>query len=231
MRITSSLTLAALLLGLGSARLAAEEVAATENVRTNFAPGAVLSPDEVRQVVSLAHQCGINPVATVRTDYVHPSSIKLIYVIGAERKEGRNVFTIGLTITRRQWSGPPEKPLKSLGDFSADAHGLYTNHITLFMVADRTIRVQLSGDVPLPDADKIVPALVKADFRYRDEKLKAKLQGIDFSEPFGLATGLRKGSYSMAHSCGGSDSTCLMIIEFTFEDNRVTIVSVEMMVS
>lgn len=200
-------------------------------VRTNFAPEAVLSSDELATVIDLAKQCGIPEVTEIYTFNNHlPSSYFSIGAKSAEVTRGRRVTFVTVQIDREKWSSKEMRRssdiFKSAGDFWVARGGVTTNILTTFSVSGRTARVRLSDAIPLATADKIVEAFASGKIRYTDKARNEELKGVSLSQPIALDRDHLGFAISFSPSKGS-----VVWVFFTLETDGVTVTSIESLVS
>jgi len=220
----------ALLLGCSLLRCAAEKTIST-GVRTHFASEAVLTSRELTTVIKLAKECGVPDVAEVSTfNNYHPSSFFSVGVKSAEISHGREISFVSVTIDCVKFSSRAVRRssnvLKSKGGFWIDRRGVRTNVLTTFSVPGGTARLRLSGDVPLPIADRIVEAFATGKIRYGDRAKQEELMSVNLSQPISL--GRDQERFVIWFSTG---PWSLVFVRFTLDVEGVKIITVNESVS
>jgi hypothetical protein len=197
------------------------------DVRTNFVPEAKLSKKELRDVVKLANQCGIDHVTEVYTYCILPTSVCGIGVKSQEKVQGREVTCRLLFVNNRRWAGPPEEasvvpPVKELGKFWTTS-GVSEERFTTSSVCGNEAKVVLEKRSPLSLTDQILKAFAEGRVRYENKALRDFAADIDFSKPKELKKS-ETGKYSVSFQYG-------YFVEFTFHEGVVIVSEVARIVS
>jgi hypothetical protein len=151
-------------------------------IETRYVPDARLSAAELRQVVELAHECGISHVGQIASQSVLPNGGFSFNVKSVETVRGRNVSYLSLCVNHRKWIRPRDaSEVRSVGSFWSSPESVTKEELTTFPFRGRTIRVRLAPEVDLATADNIVKAIASRSIRYRDAGMKGYLKGFDAS--------------------------------------------------
>jgi hypothetical protein len=204
--------------------------ASTAAVKTNFVPEAVLSRGELRQIIDLAHKCGISDVGEVYSYNIHPSPSCGFGVKSVETVQGREVSFIILTVDHKKWVRPRDPRIveQASGNFWVESGIIRTNVLTTFAFAGGTARARLSGAVDLETADRIVELFTAGRVAYSDSTLKEKLGTIDVSRLEALGRSEDGTMFSITFSCG---DLCAVYADFTLTADGVRVVKVDRGVS
>jgi hypothetical protein len=149
--------------------------------RTNYAPNAVLSAKQLDQVVALAHKCGMSNVTEVITFHFSPGTNRGIRARGDEIINGRSVTYKTLAIWTDLWSSmmnpPAGRNVVWIGPFCAEPADLLQNHTEFaFKTHAGEARVQISDNVALETADRIVEAFAARRIRFADESVHDQVE-------------------------------------------------------
>ena len=154
------------------------------SILTNFVQGASLAPSEVRQVVSLAHQCGMSEVGEVETFRYLPGPELGIQVKSPKRVTGRNTSRDSLYVNRLGWyDSEPDPKAKRLGPFWVPDPHKTTTLWRAFEIDKKTVQVVIDPGMDLAVADKIMELLAARKLRFEDDARRKEFAGMIVSNP------------------------------------------------
>jgi len=141
----------------------------TSPVKTSFVENAKLNSVELKQVLSLAEQSGIQDAAEVKTFNYLPAGGRGISVKSRERVDGRNISYDTVLLGKSEWAGPaPDKTPKRLGSFFVE-ESKYTTLLRTYEINQKTIRIVMDKGIPATFADQVMPAIVSKKVRFEDD--------------------------------------------------------------
>lgn len=188
-------------------------------IKITFVEDAKLTEREVKDVISLARQCGIDQPSEVRTFHYLPTSTRGIDVKSVEVVKGADVTFDTLVINNTGWiNSEPDKDSKRIGKFWASPSNKYTTHLRVYDFRKEKIRVEIGPRITTELADKIVPLIAAKKVRYPDsasfdpwrkeikQMLELKLSGLSKQQDGKL----------WLHFEGQLDA-----LQFRFEDSEV----------
>jgi len=191
----------------------------SRKVKTIFEDDAKLTEQEVKDVLLLARQCGIDQPAEVRTFHFLPGSDHGIEVKSIAETNGLDVAFDTIRIRDIDWGfSESNKTSMRAGKFWAVPAAKDTTHLRLYDFGKEKIGVQLFGITP-ELADKIIPLIAAKKVRYPESKGpydhdSDRLKKILDSKPRGLSRE-RDGKLGLYFE------NQLNILQFRFEKGEV----------
>ena len=134
-------------------------------VKTNFEADAVLSPQEVKEVISLAQQCGISRPAEIRTFHYIPGGGRGVAVKSVERVKGSDITFDNIAIGKLGWTDFEAPKKNRLGKFWANPSEKYTTHLRVCDFRGEKIRVNLDTGVTAELCDKVISLIAEGKVR------------------------------------------------------------------
>jgi hypothetical protein len=219
-----------LLLAFGLTSCGTPKSPAAPAVKTRFVPEAVLSNSELREIVDLAHECGVSEVEEVYSYNIHPSPSFGFGVKSVETVRGREVSFIVVLVDHKKWVRPrnARQVERSIGNLWVESGSVRTNVLTTFALAGGTVRVRLSPGLDLATADRIVELLAAGRISYKDATLKDELGRIDLSKLAVLWRAEDGKSFTIGLSCG---ELCVVYADVTISADGLTVIKVSKLVS
>ena len=189
---------------------------------TNYEAGAVLSSNELANVVELARRCGVSNIAKIYVYRIPPTSELGVGVDSVEITNGRTVSFVNVSISRssrepRISSSASGLILKSYGKFWVPRGGVSTNTLTTFAFRGRLIRARLERGLAVSTADELIGALVAGKIRYSDYQVRHQLSGLDLSQPTELAHSAAAGKFILSYGSAYS----VFSVDCSFEDGWI----------
>jgi hypothetical protein len=146
-----------------------------------FAPGAILSSNELESVAALANSCGIKIVTEINTRRRGLDGF-IIEVFGDQITQDRVITIKKLWVHRSGWDHtirPAEA--KIVADFSADKPELEER--TIVQIGDRKVQIGLLNGIKPAGADKVVDAFASQRIRFANESLRRQWSLADVESP------------------------------------------------
>jgi hypothetical protein len=161
-------------------------------VKTIFEEDAKLTEQEVKDVLSLARQCGINQPTEVRTVHILPSGGKDVLVKSVELFKGADITFDEISITKSGWThSEPGKEAKQIGNFWAEPSDKSTTHLRVYDFRGEKIRVGIGTGITTELADKIIPLIAAKKVTYSDNKSidyeRDEMERMIDSKPSGIS--------------------------------------------
>jgi len=139
----------------------------SREVETKFEHGAVLTPREITEVISLARACGISEPREVQTFSRLPGVARGVSVKSVERTNGVDITFDQIVIGKSGWTdSEPSQTAKRVGSFWAEASNNYTRHLRVYNFRGERIRVDLGDGITTDIADRIIPLIAAKKFRF-----------------------------------------------------------------
>jgi hypothetical protein len=140
-------------------------------IKTIFVDDAKLTDQEVKDVVSLARQCGISEPGEIRTFHYLPTTHRGISVKSVELVQGSDITFDEIHIGNIKWTkSVPDENTKRVADFCATPSEKYTTHLRVYDFRGEQIRVQIWAGITPELADKIIPLIAAKKVRFPDNK-------------------------------------------------------------
>lgn len=195
--------------------------AAPTVVATNFIAGAILSPAEIEQVLTLAKACGLDSPGKIETFPWLPTVAKGISVRSVERLDGRNTTFDTVTISKRDWGGRvPGKDAKWIGDFWAGADDKYSTLLRRYGFRKESIQIEVGKGVDTAVADKIMALIEANDVRFADRSDRREFDRLHLN----VSKPTRLFLYGQGGYCIEFEGQALM--RFEWRDDRILVTSV-----
>ncbi len=195
-------------------------------IRTNFISDAVLTTNEIRQVVELARISGIEKVDEVSTFHFFPSIETGIQVKSVDRVDGRNTSFDSILITRH---GPdaegPENEFWSVGEFRAFKTFKRTILLRKYEFRGAAVQISIGEGLDVAIADKVIPRIGAGIVRFKDVWLSREFDQLKTLKPTAIHKGYQGSGYELRFN--GSEMRSL---RFDWDDGRVVITGVSQIV-
>ncbi|HEV2693524.1 MAG TPA: hypothetical protein VG347_11560 [Verrucomicrobiae bacterium] len=157
-------------------------------VKTDFAPGDQLNPQEIKQVLALAKQYGITNAGRISTIYSLPGGRKEgVSVQSTERVDGRNVRYETLHINKDGWSYfTRPTSAKHIGNFWIDAdQKSWPTLLRSYRWTDQQpFQVSIGEGVAISIADKLVSLLSADKLPFSEKKKTSETESPNFTSSF-----------------------------------------------
>jgi hypothetical protein len=140
-------------------------------IKTIFVDDAKLTKEEVKDVLSVAQQCGVSEPAEIRTFHYLPGTRRGISVKSVERVKGVDITFDEIYLKKTDWGySMPDEKAKKAGQFWAAPADKYTTHLRAYDFRKEKIRVRIYDEAMSELADKIIPLIAAKKVRYPDSK-------------------------------------------------------------
>jgi hypothetical protein len=161
-------------------------------VKTIFVTDANLTAQDVKDVLSLAKQCGISQPAEIETFHYLPSTERGISVKSIDSIKGVDITFDTITIQNTAWRySEPGKNEKRVGTFWATPSDKYTTHLRVYDFRGEKIRINIGTGITTEMADKIIPLIAAKKVRYSDNSgfiyFRDEMKRILDLKPSGIA--------------------------------------------
>lgn len=167
-----------------------------DRVERSYVMNGVLTHGDEVIILDLAKKQGIEKVAKISTHYILPTSFKAIQVEGMIEREGREVSTKTLSITRKDWAFPNAKPgMNDLtqGDFWASK--VYVRkQVELYVDGNSYLCNSVQG-LSFEEAEILLGIFLNKQFGISSGVRQTALAQVDWNRP--TRFGKREGNISV----------------------------------
>ena len=195
-------------------------------IKTNFVPEAVLTTNEIKQVIELARMSGIQNAGEVSTFHFVPSIETGIQVKSVDRVDGRNTSFDSILITRH---GPdaedPGNEFWSVGEFRAFKTFKRTTLLRKYEFRGAAAPIQIGEGLDVAIADKVIPRIGAGLVRFKDVWLAREFDQLKSLKPTVIHKGYQGSGYELRF-----DGEEIRSLHFNWDDGRVVITGVSQVV-
>lgn len=197
--------------------------AATNNcVATNFVADAVLTPNEVKQVLELAKKCGIARPSEVGTFHYLPTGGRGISVKSVELVDERNTSFDTVIISKKGWHQfTSETNSIQLDSFWAAADAKYSTLLRSYEFRKTTIQVSIGKGIEVALADKVIPLIDAKKARFENDWARRQVEELKDSKPVAIYKSYSGNGYELRFN-----EPSMRAIMFDLKDGRVVITGV-----
>jgi hypothetical protein len=194
----------------------------TSPVKTSFVENAKLNSVELKQVLSLANQSGIQDATEVETFNYLPGGGRGISVKSKERVDGRNISYDTILVEKGGWrDGVPDKTAKHLGDFYIQ-YPKSTTLLRTYEIYKHTVRIVMDEGIPATLADQVMSAIVSKRVRFEDDGARRSFSTLEKIIPEAIyKSESNKGQYEIRLS-----EPAMHILMFNLDKGEVVITGV-----
>jgi len=209
----------ALLAGSCYADALGDEVAAL-NLRS--LPGFSLSSNELRDVVTLAHEAGMKRVERASVGVFGAG--KFLSVQSPEFVNGRRIVQHYLSVNRDGWyptNNGDWKPIRTAqrGSFWLESPGVRSFHWAMFTIQGKPQRLTCWPETDLAEAEKVLAALAARQIEYANEVARQRAQGMPFDQVKSIFVERGRIDVGLKHS----DSLCDHALMGRFDGRKLII--------
>lgn len=192
-------------------------------IKTDFAAGANLLPSELKQVVALAKQSGIDDVAEVNTFHYVPAGGRGISVKSVERADGRNTSHDSILVHKSSWDDfvPGKNGVKRDGNFWVDVDGKRTTLLRSYEFNGQPVRIEIGEGADIAFADKVIALIAAKKVRFADHFDRQEFEKLANSKPTAICRSRFKQEYELQFIGAGICS-----LTFAFENGQVILTGV-----
>jgi hypothetical protein len=196
-------------------------------IKTNFAGGFALTPEDIEAITNVVRSYGISQVGEIHTHSGLSGSNFGIGIKSVETFKGREVTYVNLLL-RAEIAGNSNPPgaieAEKAGRFYLQKILLRTNTLTYFPNRGAPVRIRLEPSVPLEVADKIVVAFQSGKIKYA-AGVKQPDYALDMTNAVSLEREASKKDFGIVFSPYPS---IILYLYFTFDGGVVTVTNVDM---
>lgn len=139
-------------------------------IKTTFAPNAELTPQEIKDVLALAKQCGISQPGEVSTFQWLSGGGYGVEVKSVELVKGRDITFDKIVMGKTGWTDIGlDDHVKRVGKFWATPSQKYPTHLRMYDFRGEQIRIYIDKGITTELADKIIPLIAAKKVRFPDE--------------------------------------------------------------
>ena len=194
----------------------------TYGFERDYVKRAMLTKDQEKEVIALAHKCGIKKIDKISTHNMFPSPYRGVRVQGAEQVKGREVSYQVLSISHGEWLQPGAKPGKrhvQLGDFWAGKP--YTRKQTILKVDKKEYRTGSTQGMTAEECEAILGLLLKGEYDHERAVNGKLLNQVDWTKPSRFSK--RGDSISIGFLHKGGDGSGFFDLQIKQDGKKLTI--------
>ena len=178
-----------------------------------------LNRGELKQVLALAKQSGIEDAAEVETFSYMPAGGNAIRVKSKERVDGRNILYDDVVINKEG------KPDKKFGIFQV-SEPKYTWRLRTYKINQNTVRIDLMDGITADFTDKVMQLIVTKKVRFENDSVRRDFAKLGNFIPASIGqispNSMNKGGYQMYLS-----QPPMHILMFRLDKGEVVITGVD----